>query len=179
LNSVFNIHATAYAISHRFLALEALVRSKVICEICGEPSGMGQAFLGVLWVYPVNIISNTAPFSSSSTCYSYQKTKGRSLGTFQKKPFENRETLDRKVYLLFSLLKRLKFYSLLPSPWQLNSVGIKLAPALYKSYGLQSEERIRCTVRDPQLQKERKRYIYGYKKERDRARGGRLYKCLF
>jgi len=68
------------------------------CEVNGGPSGTGTGFTPSTSVLPCQYRSTNAPYSSSSTCFSYQITNVRRLGIFSKQEwsFGNRGTGVRK-----------------------------------------------------------------------------------
>jgi len=73
------------AVSHWPVTPEVRVRSHAnSCEVNGGPSGTGTGFTLSTSVLPCQYHSTNAPYSSSSTCFSYRITNVRRLGTFTK-----------------------------------------------------------------------------------------------
>jgi hypothetical protein len=67
---------SAQAVSSGPLTADDRVRSKVSpCGICGGRSGIEKDFSPSIVVFPCQYRSTNAPYSSSSTCYPYQKDK--------------------------------------------------------------------------------------------------------
>jgi hypothetical protein len=94
----------AQAVSCRLFTAKNPVRSQVFsCEICGGQNGTVTGFSPSNSVFPCQYHSTNTPYSSSSTCCSYQKDKRAKLENFENAmAFGNRGAVDRK-HLIFVL----------------------------------------------------------------------------
>jgi len=80
-------------------------------EMCGGQSVMATYFSLSLSVSPRHYHSTSAPYPSSSTCFSYQKERKAKPGNVSKKQccFGNREALDIKyLHFVFEGLDRVR-----------------------------------------------------------------------
>jgi hypothetical protein len=99
--------AVAHEISRLPLAVEARVRSQFSsCEICGGQSGTETGFSPSTSIFPCQYHSKSVPYSSSSTCYCFQKNKRAKPGNKQCS-FGNRR-VEQKITFTFSPLRRVK-----------------------------------------------------------------------
>jgi hypothetical protein len=97
----------AEAVNRRPLTSEAQVRYQVsVCEICGEQSGTRIGFSPSISVFfPCQYHSTNAPYSSSSTCCSYQKGKDGKHENLPKSIVKYRT--ENPFHFVFSDLKHL------------------------------------------------------------------------